>query len=114
MPASPNSDKGKKGKLMSSNGKSNEGGSGIATRSIGLYSVDSDADQSSNITDNVNQNLSNDSSSNVPISQSSSIGYGNQHSSTAIIHTVVSRPVYDGKIEHFPSWDMQLEAHLHE
>ena len=45
MPASPNSDKGKKVKPKSSNGKSNEGGSGIATRSIGLYSVDADGDQ---------------------------------------------------------------------
>ena len=101
MPASLNSDKGEKVKPKSSNGKANEGGSGIATRSIGLYSVDSDADQSSNINDNVNQNLSNDPSSNIPKSQSSSIGYGNQHSSTAIIHTVVSRLVYDGKVEHF-------------
>ena len=110
MPASPNTDKGKKTKAKGSNGKNNEGGSGITTRS---NSVDADADQSTSVTDDVTQNISNNPSSNIPISQPSSIGYGNPHSST-LIHTVVSRPVYDGKIEHFPSWDMQLEAHLHE
>ena len=97
-------------KSKGSNDNTNEDGSGITTRS---NSVDADADQSTSVTDDVTQNVSNNPSSNIPISQPSSIGYGKPHSST-LIHTVVSRPVYDGKIEHFPSWEMQLEAHLHE
>ena len=70
MPASPNTDKGKKVKSKGSNVKTNEGGSGITTRS---NSVDADADQSTSVTDDVTQNISNNPSSNMPISQSSSI-----------------------------------------
>ena len=96
-------------KSKGSSDTTNEDGSGMTTRS---NSVDADADQSNGVTDDISQ-VNNNPSANMPISQPSSLGYGQQHPST-LIHTVVSRPVYDGKIEHFPSWEMQLEAHLHE
>ena len=99
---------------------------GMITRSLGIHSIetgenleqgnsnDMENEQDSSV-DIVNQNVGNNSITNASSSQTSSTGYpGYQHASSAVIHTVINRPVFDGKIDHFPSWDMQLEAHLHE
>ena len=75
-------------------------------------STDPVADESTGVSDDTSQ-VTNDTSASLPVARTSSLGYGTQQAST-FIHTVVNRPVYDGKIEHFPSWEMQLEAHLHE
>ena len=107
---SAKSSKSKKGKNKT------EDCTGMITRSIGLHSIetgdlnldqgnsiDMDNDQDNSL-DIDNQNLGNNTITNAPSSQSSSTGYqGHQHSSSAVIHTVLNRPVFDGKIDHFPS-----------
>ena len=77
--------------------KSNSGeGSGPPTRQ---NSTDPVANESTGSEDS-----SQDSSNTMPVTRTLPLGYG-QPAST-FIHTVVNRPVYDGKIYHFPSWEM--------
>ena len=69
-------------------------------------STDPVADESTGVSDT--SQITNDTScASLPVARSFPLGYGTQPAST-FIHTVVNRPVYDGKIDHFPSWEMQL------
>ena len=75
-------------------------GSGLTTRS---NSIDGDADQSNGAngtTDDTSQ-VNNNTSASLPISQGSSLGYGQPQQPSTLIHTVVNRPVYDGKMSIF-------------